>query len=341
MNSIPKRLTFNVLYQMGYDDLGRHYHQIGELGNAFKSYVREREFCQMTAHVILMSFRLVHVSIDQRDWLRVSSNAQKLRNMVQKPGDQDRFPGKISAALGLAELGLGNYRDAALSFINTSPHMLQARLDDPADEAAYNEIITPNDIAVYGGLCALASMDRNELQLLVLNNSGFRNYLELEPHLRRAITFFVSSKYSQCLAILESYRTDYILDMYLYSHISDIYTRILNKAIVQYFVPFSCSPLGSIAAAFNADEATIEPILKEMIANGSLHARIDLEHHTLVANTPDQRADVYEEAHNSVVEYKNTAHMRLLRMGIIHAGLEVPFSRGQQGMLNMSGLAEQ
>ena len=65
------------------------------------------------------------------------------------------------------------------------------------------QIIAANDIAVYGGLCALATFDRDELKSKVIDNTNFRNYLELEPHIRELITSFYNSKYSTCLKILE------------------------------------------------------------------------------------------------------------------------------------------
>jgi hypothetical protein len=46
---------------------------------------------------------------------------------------------------------------------------------------SYNEVIAPQDVATYGGLCALASFDRMELKvyhlLLLLNFSFFSTLL--------------------------------------------------------------------------------------------------------------------------------------------------------------------
>ena len=325
---------------MGFDDLGRHYHRIGDLANAVKSYSKERDYCQTPSHLAIMSFHLIHVFIDQHNWLNVQSSVQKLRNSLAKPADVDRAQAKMSAAMGVAQLASGNFKDAAISFLSTDPRMLQAKLDDRADDEAYNEILTPNDIAVYGGLCALASMDRDELQSRVLENSSFRNYLELEPHIRRAISFFVSSKYSACLTVLESYRTDYLLDLFLCRHVSQLYFLIRSKAIVQYFIPFSTVTLSALAAAFNTDEPSIEQTIVDMIGNGSLDARIDLEHRVLLARRVDERSEVHEQALEMAKDYERTAQMRILRMEILNAGLEVKAPKAQtlMGMSNMGSL---
>ena len=324
---------------MGCEDLGRHYHLIGDLSNAIKAYAKERESVQTPAHIAIMNMHLMHVSIDQGNWLSVQSSVQKLRSLSSSNsgGEIDSAQPKLAAAMGLAQMATGSYKDAAISFLATNPRMLQAKLDDPNDPDAYNEILTPNDIAVYGGLCALASMDRNELQIRVLENSNFRNYLELEPHIRRAISFFVSSKYSSCLQILESYKSDYLLDLYLYPHLSEIYFRVRSKAIVQYFIPFSRVTLTALATAFNTDETTIERTLVDMIGNGTLDARIDLQERVLLAKRVDDRREVHEGALAMAKEYERTLQLRLLRMEIINAGLEVKPPAGKD-VMSMSSL---
>jgi hypothetical protein len=46
---------------------------------------------------------------------------------------------------------------------------------------SYEEVISPQDVATYGGLCALASLDRKELKERVLDNITFRAALEARP----------------------------------------------------------------------------------------------------------------------------------------------------------------
>lgn len=309
--------------RMGHDDLGQHFHRTGDLINSVKAYSRMRDYCTTPSHVVIMNLRLISVSIDQGNWLAVQTNVQKLRSPGQQFAEAQRLTAKLSAAMGLAFLASGNYKEAAQEFIEADPRMVQARLDDPADEEAYNEVMTPNDIAVYGGLCALASMDRSNLQKYVLDNSKFRSYLELEPHIRRAIAFFVSSKYSSCLAILESYRADYLLDIYLQPHLNDLYFQIRSKAIQQYFIPFSCATMAALAAAFDTEEQIIEHELTSMIKRGNLDARIDLVDRVLLAKTLDSRMKVHEHALTTARAYERTAHLRILRLEMLNTGLEV------------------
>lgn len=225
---------------MGNEDLGAHFHAIGDLPNATKAFARMRDCCTTPAQIASTAFRIMLVAVEQANWLTVQSQIHKIRNLQMKPDDAARIQPKMNVAQGLYQMCTGDYRDAAFSFITT----------DPSLGESYNEVMTSNDVAVYGGLCALASMTRAELQAKVLESTSFRTFLELEPHIRRTISFFCASKYGPCLDILESYRADYLLDIYLQPHVNEIYSRIRTTSIVQYFQPFSRVTLASMETTF-------------------------------------------------------------------------------------------
>ena len=46
---------------------------------------------------------------------------------------------------------------------------------------SFNEALSPQDIATMGALCSLASLSRPELKRQVVDNLGFREYLEAVP----------------------------------------------------------------------------------------------------------------------------------------------------------------
>lgn len=252
---------------MGTEDLGSHYFATGNLAQAFKAYARMRDYCTSSKHVSEMCLKLILVSVEQGNWVSVQSNAQKIRNLNLKSAEEQDMVPKLRAVMGLAHMASQNYHEAALSFLQT----------DAGLGTSFNQVLAPNDIAVYGGLCALASMDRSELRAKVLESAGFRNLLELEPHIRRAVASFCNSKYSDCLAILDAYRTDYLLDLHLQQHVQPLYTRIRRKSIVQYFIPFNCVAIADMARAFKLDEQAMEVELVDMIQRGLLKARIDAQ----------------------------------------------------------------
>jgi COP9 signalosome complex subunit 1 len=263
---------------MGNEDLGKHYQAIGDLPRAFDSFSRMRQDVSMTKHIIDISQHLIGVAVEQRNWVAVSSNVQKIRGVMTSEDELFLQP-YLYTTEGLAFMDSGEYYNAALRFLQTQPGLGGNSVPGaiPGVGSVCNTIISPNDVAVYGGLCALATMERNELHSQVLENSKFRTYLELEPHIRRAITFFVNSRYSACLSILEAYRTDYWLDIHLQKHIDEIYHLVRSKSIVQYFIPFSCVTLDSLNAAFVPAGKTIDKELAMMIQRKDLEARIDTQ----------------------------------------------------------------
>jgi len=250
---------------MGNEDLGIHYQEIGELDKSYEAFNRMRQDVLIQKHIVDVSKRLMSVCIEQGKWVTVQSNVQKIMAVAQPIEDEKALQPYLKISLGLANLAEGKFHDTAISFLGVDSGM----------GSRYNDTASPNDVAVYGGLCALASMDRDELQRRVLDNSNFRTYLELEPHIRRAVTFFVNGRYSACLSTLENYRNDYLLDIYLQRHITEIYHQIRSKSIIQYFIPFSCVTLDSMEAAFGGPGTSVEKELVDMIQRGTLVARID------------------------------------------------------------------
>jgi COP9 signalosome complex subunit 1 len=250
---------------MGNEDLGKHYESIGDLTKAMDAYSRMRPDISTPKHIADVGRHLAGVALQRREWAVVTAQVNKMTGN-QTPEDERHLQPYLKIVNGIALLGQEKYHDAALSFLQT---------DSVIHSCSYNEVASANDVAIYGGLLALASMDRGDLQTQVLENTKFRTFLELEPHIRRAVTQFVNGRYSACLATLESYRPDCLLDIYLQRHIQTIYGEIRSKCIVQYLVPFSCVTLESMNEAFAAPGESIEKELVTMIRSGRLQARID------------------------------------------------------------------
>ena len=48
----------------------------------------------------------------------------------------------------------------------------------------WSDVIAQQDVATYGGLCALATLSRPELRSRVIDNIQFREFLEVVPEVR-------------------------------------------------------------------------------------------------------------------------------------------------------------
>ncbi|KAG9246270.1 COP9 signalosome-like protein complex subunit 1 [Calycina marina] len=309
--------------RMGNEDLGNHYQSIGELGKSYEAFSRMRQDISQAKQVIDISRHLIEVGIEQSNFNGIHSNIQKIRGIQGSAEDEKAIQPFISAAEGLVRLNGSEYKMAARAFLNTDAGM----------GTSCSTIISPNDIATYGGICALASMDRNEIQTRVLENSSFRAYLELEPHIRKAITFFVNSRYSACLSILESYRNDYLLDIHLQKHVDTLYSQIRAKSIVQYFIPFSCVTLDSLNDAFASSDpnSTIEKELAGMIERKELDGRIDTQNRLLTSVFQVPREALQNNALDTAKKYEREARLRIQHMNIVGAELEVKGAKKQQG----------
>ncbi|KQJ97504.1 hypothetical protein BRADI_3g31500v3 [Brachypodium distachyon] len=164
--------------RMGYNDFGDFHYARGQLSEALKSYIRTRDYCTNPKHVVQMCMNVILVSIELGQFMHVSNYVSKAE---QTPEDIDPVTvAKLRAAAGIAYLGTNKYKLAARKFIETGSELRNN----------YSEVIAPQDVAIYGALCALASFDRSELKSKVIDNYNFRNFLELVPEVRELVHDF-------------------------------------------------------------------------------------------------------------------------------------------------------
>ncbi|XP_050837123.1 COP9 signalosome complex subunit 1 isoform X2 [Serinus canaria] len=213
----------------GHDDLGDHYLDCGDLSNALKCYSRARDYCTSAKHVINMCLNVIKVSVYLQNWSHVLSYVSKAEStpeIAEQRGERDSqtqaILTKLKCAAGLAELAARKYKQAAKCFLLAS-----------FDHCDFPELLSPSNVAVYGGLCALATFDRQELQRNVISSSSFKLFLELEPQVRDIIFKFYESKYASCLKMLDEMKDNLLLDMYLAPHVRTLYTQIRNRALIQ------------------------------------------------------------------------------------------------------------
>lgn len=311
----------------GHDDLGDHYLNCGDLSNALKCYSRARDYCTSGKHVVNMCLNVIKVSIFLQNWSHVLSYVSKAEGTPDfaeghsKEGNQAVLT-RLKCAAGLAELATKEYKAAA-------KHFLQANFD----YCEFPEMISPNNVAMYGGLCALATFDRQEVQKNVISSSSFKLFLELEPQLRDIIFKFYESKYASCLKLLDEIRDNLMLDMYIAPHVHTLYTQIRNRALIQYFSPYLSADMKRMAVAFNRSVAALENEVMQLILEGQIQARIDSHNKILYAKDADQRSCTFEKAVNIGKEYQRRTKMLILRAAMLKNQIHVKVSLTQVGCL--------
>lgn len=301
----------------GHDDLGDHYLDCGDLTSALKCYSRARDYCTSGKHIIMMCLNVVKVSVYLQNWAHVLNYVSK----AEGTPDFNEVPGKdsnqsiltrLKCAAGLAELATKKYKSAAKHFLAAS-----------IDHCDYPELLSSNNVAIYGGLCALATFDRSELQKQVIVSSSFKLFLELEPQLRDIIFKFYESKYASCLRLLDEIRDNLLLDMYLAPHLNSLYMQIRNRALIQYFSPYLSADMRLMAAAFNRTVNALEDELMQLILDGQIQARIDSHNKILYAKDVDQRSTTFERSLAMGKEYQRRTSMLILRAAMLKNQIHV------------------
>lgn len=301
----------------GHDDLGDHYLDCGDLGNALKCYSRARDYCTSGKHVVNMCLNVIKVSVYLLNWTHVLTYVAKAENAPdfteQHGKDNNQIViTKLKVSAGLASLAMRKYKMAA-------KHFLQASLD----HCDCPELLSPGNVALYGGLCALATFDRHELQKQVIFSSSFKLFLELEPQLRDIIFKFYESKYASCLKLLDEIKDNILLDMYIAPHVNVLYTQIRNRALIQYFGPYLSADMKKMAVAFNRTIPALEDELMQLILDGQIQARIDSHNKILYAKDVDQRSTTFEKSITIGKDYQRRTRMLLLRSAIYKHQIQV------------------
>jgi len=309
----------------GHDDLGDHFLDSGDLANALKCYSRARDYCTSGKHVVSMCVNVIKVSVYLQNWSHVISYVNKalatpdLNDGNLKSTDHLTLVTRLKCAGGLADLMTRKYSAAAKQFLAAS-----------LDHCECPDLLSPNNVAIYGGLTALATFDRPELYKQVISSAQFKLFLELEPQLREVIQCFYDSRYGQCLKLLEDMKDNLLLDIYLAPHINTLFSMIRNRGLVQYFSPYSSADLNKMANSFNTSVINLENELMKLILDGSIQARIDSHNKVLLAQDVDQRSQTFSKAVEMAELYQRRARMLVLRSAILKANISVKCNAREQ-----------
>eukprot|EP00124_Ichthyophonus_hoferi_P002164 Ihof_evm15s136 gene=Ihof_evmTU15s136 len=273
--------------RLGYIDMGDFYYKRGDPIQALKYYLRTRDYCSSPDDLIYMCICALNVSLQMKNWSQVLSYCQRAETTPDFAADRFKLDAtRIKCMTGLGQLANKRYRLAALSFLDVSADLCGNMTD----------VISLADIGLYGGLCALASFDRRDLKKSVIDNVGFKLFLENMPILRELISDFYNCRYGACLEHLNTIRSDCLLDMHLYSHVNELYSNIRKKALVQYFSPYLSVDLSIMARCFNTDLIDLQKELVTLIGEEVIQARIDSHNKIMYVRHVDQRSTTYEKA---------------------------------------------
>ncbi|TMW56415.1 hypothetical protein Poli38472_006425 [Pythium oligandrum] len=298
--------------RMGYNDLGDFYYRLGDLPSALKSFAQARDYCTADKHIVEMCLNVIKVGLHMQNFGHVKSYLTKLEQVATAQNDPV-LKSKIASAFGLVALNDKNYHEAALKFIECQVDI----------GSSYSEVLHAEDIALYGGICALASFKREELKDKVINNPSFKAFLELLPWLRELINDFYSSNYTACLQALENMKTEMKLDMYLSEHVHTLCQEIRSRGIIQFFYPYLSVDLHQMAKTFNTATPELEKEVCDLIGAGKIAARMDSYQKVLYAYHPNRRNATYKRAFEVGRKYAAESRNLTMRMSLLKNHLVV------------------
>jgi len=306
--------------RMGHNDLGDFHSARGDFAMALKCYVRTRDYCTTSKHIITMCLNIIRVSIHMGNFSHVANYITKAES-TDSSGSDPVLMAQLRVSAGLAHLEAKKYKLAARKMLETNPEL----------GSSFSEIASPQDVATYGALCALASFDRAELKAKVIDNINFRSFLELVPEVREIVHAFYNSRYASCLKALEKLKPDLLLDLHLHDHVATLYTDIRSKALVQYFSPFVTVDMTRMAEAFNTPVMELEKELATLIMAGQIPARIDSHNKVLHARHADQRTATFQKALAMGDDYVRDSMALLLRINLMRHDFVVKGQAGDAG----------
>ena len=175
---------------MGHNDLGVFHYERGDFNTALKCYVRTRDYCTTSKHIIEMCTNVIRASLQMGNFTHVANYITKAESTPD--GNDAPLVAQLRVAAGLAYLENKKYKLAARKF-----------LEVPAEHhAVFSDVASAQDVALYGGLCALASFDRAELKEKLIESSSFKAFLELFPQVPASLKRAANA----CLSTLETFR---------------------------------------------------------------------------------------------------------------------------------------
>ena len=192
---------------------------IGNLNTAISRYIEAKSYASDTAMLLDINLKIMACSIQSGQFGHVKSEASHAlaSEEIFAAGEHQRqFRSKVVCCLALYNLHNGRY-DAAVH------HFMDCHF---SVHAAFGEVLSGRDIALYGGLCALAAFNRLQLKKRVLDNAEFKRFLELQPKVGALIQGFYDSEYGKVMSGLNGLRVCCTSVPDLFPEISDFVAKM-------------------------------------------------------------------------------------------------------------------
>ena len=117
---------------MGHNDLGDFHSARGDFAMALKCYVRTRDYCTTSKHIITMCLNIIRVSIHMGNFSHVANYITKAES-TDSSGSDPVLMAQLRVSAGLGQLEAKKYKLAARKFLETNPEL----------GSSFHEIVSP------------------------------------------------------------------------------------------------------------------------------------------------------------------------------------------------------
>lgn len=300
--------------------LGDLQHQRGDLHGALKNFQRVRDYSSSQRQTAGDCLKVAAVALEYGNTALASNHLAKAEvflggasGLAAGGGGPDGCSGaQLAACAALMHLKNKAYRLAALKF---------AEVDCGELGGSLSGLLAVEDVALYGALCGLAELDRDELKRCVLE--GKHGLLDLVPAVRSLVRDLHECRFAPALACLDALKGSLLLDVHLAPHALHLLGAIRDRCAIMYFEPFLSVSLASMASALGCSVPEMEAHAARLVMDDKIAARIDSEAKTLHMRTEEARSATYRKVAKLGDAHLGEMRLLLLRMSCVEHGLVV------------------
>jgi len=298
--------------RLAFQRMGDFQYERGDMEAAHKAYARMKDYCTTAEHATDMCLKAALVLIDMGSFEAASIYLAR----GDPSGTADtQSKARLGAVSGLLLLREGRFKEAAAKLC----HLPEAL------GVSFNTITCNYDVAIYGTLCALASLHRAGIRAELLESaiSKMKPFHEAAPIARKLAQSYCSGDFKALFDGLASMRSTMLCDMYAGRHFDAIVTRIKERVAVQYFRPYETADMGRLVLDLGLPESEVSEMVGRLVADGDIPARIDAQTGTLHRLKCNERQQLMKEVLNISEAHAQEMSATVLRLSLIRQNFSV------------------
>lgn len=318
-----KSTTVKESIRLAYCELGNLYYKWGKFDEAFKSFLRSRDYCSMPKHHSDVAYQLILLSFDMKQYYNANNFVNKLFDLSTDIHMLTKA--KIVQGL-LLILNENQFHSAATKFLEISSEI-------PNDEL--NSFLSIYDLGFYVFILGLSTMNYQELKTKVFSNRLFMNYYlsgssgannssvlvadgniakgtataapevatspVYNPYnflkLKQLLTDVMNNNFTAIFASLPQIYQMLCMDVYLSKYANLLMKLMIEKLLLQYINPYQILSLEKILETFPSfhNLNNLKTILIQLISKNKLNYKINSINNILLKNETDHEKQMFNK----------------------------------------------